>query len=239
MIGGRLRLSQSRELYRIESQLLAHSCLLLTDLKQDDAAYRHGMAGLTFAKEAGANDAVVRSALAKTLRWMDRLVESADMAQAGYATSPMAPIRLQLASCEANAAALLGDATRARAVLRRAEEETTSCSTEPGGSAWSFPPARQAIFALSVATQGRDPHAVLRAATMADESWAAGEPLVKASWAQIRVGAGIAHLDLGDLEAAVAEVRPSARPATGAPGRYRHGVHGEHEPAPPHCAVSP
>lgn len=205
---GPVRLGQARELYRIESELLAHSCLLLSDLNRYDEAYRHGMAGLVFAAEAGSNDAIIRSALAKTLRWEERLVESADMAHAGYRASPMTPIRLQLASYEANAAALLGDATRARNVLRRVEDDAGACTDDDGTSAWSFPRPRQAIFALSVATENGDPKGALHAAAMADESWAAGEPVVKANWAQIRIGAGIAHLDRGDLEPAVAEVTP-------------------------------
>lgn len=202
-----IRMRQAREVYRIESELLAHSCLLLSDLKLYNDAYRHGLAGLTFAAEAGTSEALVRSALAKSLRWEERLVESVEMARAGYAQSPVAPIRLQLASYEANGAALLGDASGARAALRRVEEDATSCGADPGGSVWSFPRARQAIFALSVANQLGDSAAALAAAAMADESWADGEPVVKANWAQIRIGAGIAHLDQGDLEAAGAEVR--------------------------------
>ncbi|WP_245607111.1 helix-turn-helix domain-containing protein [Pseudonocardia spinosispora] len=208
LLAGPVRLSQARDIYRIESELLAHSCLLLSDLKQDDAAIRHGMAGLTFAEEAGANDAVIRSALAKTLRWTDRLMESADMARAGYARSPMAPIRLQLGCYEANAAALVGDVRRAQDVLRRVEEETSQCEQDSGVSAWSFPAARQAVFALSVATQARNPDDALQAVASADASWATGAHVNKANWAQIRIGAGIAHIDCGDLAAGIDEVRP-------------------------------
>jgi transcriptional regulator with XRE-family HTH domain len=202
-----IRLRQSREVYRIESELLAHSCMLLSDLKLYDAAYRHGTAGLTFAVEAGCSEAVARSALAKSLRWEERLLESAEMARAGYERSPAAPIRQQLASYEANAAALLGDASRARTALLRVEDDAASCGTDAGGSVWSFPTPRRAIFALSVANQLGDPAAALDAAAMADLSWADGEPVVMANWAQIRIGAGIAHVDQGDLDAAVGEVR--------------------------------
>lgn len=202
-----IRLSQAREVYRIQSELLAHSCLLLSDLKLYGPAYRHGTAGLTFAAEAGSSEAIIRSALAKSLRWEERLLESTEMARIGYERSPAAPIRLQLASYEANGAALLGDAARARTALRRVEEDAASCGPDPGGSVWSFPRPRQAIFALSVATQLGTPAAALDAAAIADQSWADGEPIVRANWAQIRIGAGIAHLDQGDLEAAVSEVR--------------------------------
>lgn len=205
---GTVRLSQARELFRVESDLLAHACLLLGDVKQDAAAYKYGIAALTFASEAGSSQAVARSALAKTLRWSDRLVESADMARSGYETSPQTAIRVQLASQEANAAALIGDVGRARQALRRAEAAAELCPQESGRSAWSFPRARQAIFALSVANHTQDPAGALRAAAMADASWKAGDPMVRANWAQIRVGSALAHLDRGDLDAATAEVAP-------------------------------
>lgn len=205
---GRIRLSQARELYRIEADLLAHACLLMGDLKQDALAYKFGSAALMFATEAGTSPAIARSALAKTLRWQERLPESADMARAGYELSPMAPVRVQLASQEANAAALLGDAGRAREALRRAERDAEICAPGSGLSAWSFSRGRQAIFALSVATHTGDPDGALRAAALADSSWAAGEPMVKANWAQIRVGAALAHIDRGDLDAAIDNVMP-------------------------------
>ena len=110
LLEGRLRLSQQRDLYRIESLLLSHACLLLGDLDENALAERYGMAGLAFAREAGSDQAVAMTVLAKTFRWQKRLTESMDMARRGFACSPDAPIRVQLASQEANAAALLGDA---------------------------------------------------------------------------------------------------------------------------------
>ena len=53
-----------------------------------------------------------------------------------------------------------------------------------------------------------------------EAAWSAGAPKVSANWAQIRVGAGIAHLLNGSLDGAVAEVEavlalpPSMRVAT-------------------------
>lgn len=203
-----IRLSQARDVYRIESELLAHSCMLLSDLKHYGEAYRHGMAALAFATEAGSSKAIICSALAKTLRWEERLVESVDMARAGYESISPSPIRLQLGSYEANGSALLGDSARAREVLRRVEDEAPACDADAGDTVWSFPRARQAIFALSVATQSGDTDSALRAAAMADESWAGGAPLVQANWAQIRIGAATAHLDRGNFDAAAADIAP-------------------------------
>jgi hypothetical protein len=208
LLAGRLRLSQKRELFRVESELLSHACLLLGDLKQDQVAENCGQAALSYAREAGTNQAIAWSVLAKTLRWEDRFIESADMARQGYECSPLGPIRVELASREANAAALLGDTGRAREALKRAEVAAESVAPDSGVSAWSFPIARQAVFALSVATQASDASAMLQAASLADAGWSAGEPRVPATWAQIRIGAGIAHLMTGSLDGALHEVTP-------------------------------
>lgn len=77
LIGRTQRLSQRRTLYRIESDLLAHACLLLGDLKHDEAAEQYGRAARAFAQEAESNEALALTALAKTLRWQERLIESA------------------------------------------------------------------------------------------------------------------------------------------------------------------
>jgi hypothetical protein len=208
LLGGRLRLSQQRELYRIESVLLSHACLLLGDLNENDLAERYGMAGLAFAREAGSDQAVAMTVLAKTFRWQKRLTESMDMARRGFACSPDAPIRVQLACQEANAAALLGDVVRAREALARAGRAAESVPPDSGLSAWSFPVTRQAVFAQSVATQLGDADAMLKAASAADAAWSAGAPRVSATWAQIRVGAGMAHLLNGSPDGAAAEVEP-------------------------------
>ncbi|KAB2371133.1 coiled-coil domain-containing protein [Actinomadura montaniterrae] len=203
------RLSQRRTLYRVESELLAHACLLFGDLKHDETANQYGAAARVYAQEAGTNQALALSALAKTLRWQDRLIESAEAARQGYECSPETPIRTQLASQEANAAALLGDFGRAREALKRAESAAEVVAPDSGKSAWSFATGRQALFSLAVATETGDAEGALRAAQMADAGWAAGEPYVPANWAQIRIGAGIAHLMQGDLDGVIEEVTPT------------------------------
>jgi hypothetical protein len=195
-------------LFRIESNILAHVCLLLGDLDENDAAEKWGAASLGFAQEAGVSEAIPRTALAKTLRWADRLIESAEMARLGYEGSPNTPVRIQLASQEANAAGLLGDRKRAQDALSRAEHAAAEAISDSGVSAWSFPTGRQAIFALSVATEIGDAKAALRAAAIADSGWAAGEPKVLANWAQIRVGAAMAHLASDSLDGTIEEVAP-------------------------------
>lgn len=203
------RLNQRRELFRIDADLLAHACLLLGDLSQDQAAAAFGATALLAAQEAEANEAKAWSAQAKTARWQGRYAQSADLARRGFDRSPATQIRVWLASQEANAAGLLGDAQRAREALGRAERAAEHTNgTDTGTSAWSFPRPRQALFALSVATRTGDPEAALRAAAAADTAWKSGEPRTPGTWAQIRVGAGIAHLMKGDLDGTIQEVTP-------------------------------
>src|SRR5690348_18499027 len=75
-------------------------------------------------------------------------------------------------------------------------------AADSGLSTWSCPGPRQALYALSVAIRLRDPDEALRAAEIADAGWAAGDPWLYGVWALIRIGAGIAYVMKGDLDAA-------------------------------------
>jgi hypothetical protein len=206
---GKQRLSQTRDLYRFDADLLAHASLLLGDLNFNEAAAAHGSAAILYAQEADANQAVAFSVQAKTERWRLRFADSADLASRGFECSPPTPIRILLASQEANAAALLGDVRRADQALSRAEDAAGGpVAADSGISAWSCPRPRQALFALSVATRSGDPDSALRAAEMADSAWTSGDPWVAGTWAQVRLGAGIAHIMKGDLDGALEEITP-------------------------------
>jgi transcriptional regulator with XRE-family HTH domain len=193
--GGRQKLRQTRKLMRINSALLAHACLLFGDLGQNRIAVEYGSAALLFAREAEADEAIAWSVKAKTARWQSRYVEAADMARRGFEVSRLTPTRIELAYREALSAALLGDSGRSREALERAERTAgTLPANEDGISVWSFPIERQAVFGMSVALQSGDPDTALRAAATADSGWAAGDPRNPANWAQVRIGAAMAHL---------------------------------------------
>lgn len=198
---GRQRLRQTRDLMRVDSNLLAHICLLLGDLGRNERAAQYGTASQLYAQEAGVDEAIAWSVRAKTARWQQRYVESADMARHGFQVSRPTPTRIELAYREANAAALLGDTSRARDALRRAQEAADTLAVNDAEmSVWSFTVARQAVFGISVAIHTGDPDAALRAAAMADAAWAAGSRRIPATWLQVRVGAGIAYLMKGALD---------------------------------------
>jgi hypothetical protein len=205
---GRQRLHQTRELYRLDGDLLAHIALLLGDLHRNTAAAAHGSAARLYADEAGATPAIALSVQAKTARWRRQFATSADLARQGYESSPATPVRVLLASQEATAAALLGDAPRARQALDRAEAAAVVIHPDSGMSAWSCSRPRQALFALSVAIRFQDATAALRAASMADTAWSSGVPRVMGTWAQVRLGTGIARTIAGDLDGAFTEVIP-------------------------------
>jgi hypothetical protein len=187
---GKQRLRQTRELIRIDSGLLAHASVLLGDLGQDQAARNYGKTALIGMHEAETSQAKACYALAKTARWQHNYAEAADLAQRGFDHGPITPMSVQLAYNEANAAALAGDTSRAKTALARAEMFADArTGTDTGTSPWSFSPERQAIFALSVALHTGDADGALRAALAADQGWAAGDPHIPGTWAQIRIGA--------------------------------------------------
>lgn len=205
---GRQRHRQARELYRLDADLLAHTSLLLGDMHRHDAAAAYGATAQMCADEAGSSPAVALSVRAKTERWRMQFANSAELARQGYDCSPATPIRILLASQEANAAALLGDLHRARAALLRAECAGEAVRLDSGVSAWSCPPPRQALFALSVAIRAQDADSALAQARTADAAWASGAARVTGTWAQVRLGAAIARIMTADLDGALAEITP-------------------------------
>jgi transcriptional regulator with XRE-family HTH domain len=197
----RPRPRHTRELLRINADLLAHAAVIFGDVDLDVHAEQYGTIALMLAREAGANESYAWYAQAKTARWQDRHIEAADLSRQGFEASPHTPMKTQLAWYEANAAAIVGDKTRAREAVTRAEQSAQTIRDSTADlSVWSFPDERQALFALSVANRTGDPDGALRAAEMADTAWANGSPVAPAIWAQIRVGTGVAHLLKGDLE---------------------------------------
>jgi hypothetical protein len=202
---GRQRLRQTRELFRIDAQLLAHMCLLLGDLHRDQAALAYGNASIVAANEAGASPAHAFSAQAQIARWRKRYTEAADLAAAGYAASSPSSLRVLLACQEANAAALAGDTKRAHQALARAE-----AADGPDGpdSAWTCPPARHALYRLAVALHCGDPSEALHQAAIAKTAWTPGQAPPFGTSAHTRIAAGIAHLQLGAVDAAAEQVGP-------------------------------
>jgi hypothetical protein len=164
---------------------------------------------MLYLREAGTSEAVAWYVLAKNARWSRRYPLAADLASQGLTHDASGSMAVQLACYEANTAALAGDASRARAAMRHAEEQAALlASTQVTASPWSFPPERMTIFRLSVALHTGDLDAALRAASEAGMAWNPAGPHVPAAWAQIRIGAGIACLLKDEPDGAAEQVRP-------------------------------
>jgi hypothetical protein len=206
----RPRLRQARELIRIDGLALAHVSVLLGDLGRDRDATRYGRAAQLCLQEASASEAPAWYALAKTARWQRDYATAADLASRGFEYGPVTPMSVQLASYEANAAALLGDQQRAREALSRADQiaAVLTRSVDDGSSPWTFPAQRRAVFRLSVLLRTGDPAGALQAAADADAGWAAGEEHIRGTWAQVRIGAALAHLLRGQLDGTADEIAP-------------------------------
>ncbi|HEY1821425.1 MAG TPA: helix-turn-helix domain-containing protein [Trebonia sp.] len=205
--GGRQRLRQTRELLRTEAALLAHASLLLGDVGQHQEAREYGNAALLCAQEVEADEGIAWSVMAKTARWQDRFAEAAGLARRGFEVSGQLPVQAELAYREANAVALFGDAPRARRALQRAERAAENLDDD-ASSVWSFPRARQAVFALSVCVHTGDADAALDVARAADAWWNDGGAQVTATWAQVRAGAALAYLLKDSLDGAASQLAP-------------------------------
>ena len=206
---GRQRLRQTRELVRIDGTTLSLASVLLGDPGQDQEATNYGRAALVFLQEADARTETAMYALAKTARWQHDYAMAADVAEQGFEPGPVDPMTVQLAYYEANSAALLGDQHRARQALMRADQIAEAVAAEgPASSPWSFPAERRAIFRLSVLLRTGDPDGALAAAAEADQGWKAGDLYIPGTWAQVRTGAAIAHLQQDSLDGAAEQVSP-------------------------------
>ena len=164
LLQGKQRLRQRRELFGIQSGLLAHVCLLLGDLQQADTAGRYGDLAELAATEGGLSPAPAFSARAQVARWQNRYADAAVLAAAGSDSCNSPSLRALLACQEANAAALAGDRQRARAALERAAAGLCP-ATE---SAWSLPGPRFVAYRVSVALHLGDPASALREAEAAE-----------------------------------------------------------------------
>jgi len=103
------RIRQTRELLRVDAELLAHLCQLLGDIHRDGAASATGQAALVLADEAGASPATVFSAKAQIARWRHRDAEAADLAAEGFKRDAPPPLRVLLAYQKAPVLSLLSE----------------------------------------------------------------------------------------------------------------------------------
>ena len=220
--GGRQRVHQTRELLRIDAELLAHLCQLLGDVHRDEAAFACGEAAMVLAEEAGSSPAAAFSARAQILRWRGGHAEAADLAAEGLKRGAPVPLRTLLAYQEATAAAAAGQQRRARAAIACAERSDGGRAGPD--SVWSCPPGRQALYRLGAALSLGRPSEALQVAAQAKAFWQGELPRAFGTWAHFQIVVGNAYLKLGSLEGAANQIAPVFT----LPGEYRLATVVEH-----------
>jgi hypothetical protein len=209
LTAGRIRHRQTRELLRINGDVLAHMGLLTSDLGNDAAGEEYASAALLHLREASASEAPAWYVLAKIARWRHQYAQAADLASQGLHHGATHAMRVQLACYEANTAAMSGDLHRAVNAMTLAEQtEDAITAGQMTLSPWSFPSERMTTFRISIALATANAADALSAAL----AWEAGHdysrPCVRAAWVQIRIGAAIARLSMGAPDGAAQEVAP-------------------------------
>lgn len=209
--GGHQTLRQTRDLYVIAGQLLAFLSWASSDIGQHGAAEAHARAGWIMAEQADHDPlrAIVLIAQGKNAYWEGRFQQAADFAQHGLACAPPTTARVLLASQWSDARQAVGDITgaqEAQAAVQRARDEVKSAD-EPDGI-WACGRARQANYAMGVRLRAGDPAGALAEADIARQAYESGEDWAYGTWAQIRIGSGIAYLLAGRVDGMVSELAP-------------------------------
>lgn len=208
---GRQRLRQTRALFAISAEAAALAALLASDVARYDMAAAYATTARTLADEAESDHAraLVLCAESKASRWQGRYAEAARLARHGHDLVPDEPVAVLLAVSEATALQAAGDIAGAQEALARARRARDRAGNDSQvAEAWTCPRAREAVYRLQVSFGAGDPAGMLSAADDADRAWSEGDPWVYGTWAQVRIGAGIAHLLTDDISAATAELTP-------------------------------
>ena len=204
--GGKQRYGQTRELLRLDADLLAHMCQLLGDIHRDEVASAYAAASVGLAEEAGSSSAAAFSAQAQIARWRGHCALAADLAARGLENNPPPALRTLLAYQEAVSAAASGQmASRARLALEKAEAMDDNATFY---SAWSCPPARRALFRMGVPLSLGEPQEALRLAAEAEPMWQMERPRAFGTWAHFRIAVAKAHILVGSVEGAMEQVSP-------------------------------
>jgi tetratricopeptide (TPR) repeat protein/transcriptional regulator with XRE-family HTH domain len=209
--GGGQDLRHARDLHVITGQLLAFLSWASSDLGQGTAAEAYASAGWVMADQSDHDPlrAMVLIAQSKNAFWEGQYAQAAEFAQRGQRHAPTTETRVLLACQESDAWQALGDIARAQDAQRRAcEAREVAVGVGEVGGLWACGRARQANYSIGVSLRAGDVAGALASAREAHDAYASGEQRAYGTWAQICIGAGIAHLMAGDLDLALGEFQP-------------------------------
>jgi hypothetical protein len=202
---GHQHLDQTRDLYVIAGKLCAILSWISSDLGQLAAADAHVLNGWTLAEQADHNGlrAALLSARSKSEFLRRRYGDAAVLARRGYEFKPPGTIGVLLACQEADALQAVGRIEDAKEALTRSErlQDATSQGDEFGGI-FGCGIARQANYSISTYLKAGLVDQALRHVERAELAWRNGEEWAYGTWAQVQIGAAIAHLLNDEIEAA-------------------------------------
>jgi hypothetical protein len=211
LLRGRQRISQTRDLYVIAGKLCAILSWMSSDLGQLSAAEAHGHNGWTLANQADHDGlrALLLSAQSKNAYWARSYGDAALFARRGYEYNPPGTARILLACQEADALQAQGNIAGAQEALARADRarESISRADELGGI-FACGTARQANYAIATYLRSGSVGGALRQVERAESAWRGGEEWAFGTWAQVQIGASIAHVITDQPENAVSALQP-------------------------------
>lgn len=215
--GGRQRIGQTRDLYVIAGKLCAVLSWLSSDLGELVVAGAHCRNGWILADEADHDGlrALLLCAQSKNAFWEKRYDDAALCAHRGYEYKPPGSARILLACQEADALQALGRIDDAREALRRADQvlESATRADELGGI-FACGRARQANYSIATSLRAKSAREALHHVERAETAWNAGEQWAYGTWAQVQIGAAIAHVVNREVEHAASVLQPVlAQPA--------------------------
>jgi transcriptional regulator with XRE-family HTH domain len=209
--GGHQRIGQTRDLYVIAGKLCAVLSWMSSDLGRLAAAEAHSRNGLILADEADHDGlrALLLCTQSKNAFWARRYDDAAMYARRGYEYKPAGTACVLLACQEADALQAQGRIDDAREALRRAERarESVSRADELGGI-FACGVARQANYSIATSLHTGSVKEALQQVERAETAWRSGEPWAHGTWAQVQIGAAMAHVISGKLDGAAAVLQP-------------------------------
>jgi transcriptional regulator with XRE-family HTH domain/tetratricopeptide (TPR) repeat protein len=208
---GRQKIGQTRDLYVTAGRLCAVLSWVVSDLGQLTAAETHSRSGWTLADEADCDGlrALLLCAQSKNAFWAKRYDDAARYARRGYEYKPSGTSRVLLACQEADAHQASGRVDDAREALDRAQRAQDSLrGTDEIGGIFACGTARHANYSIATYLRVGAVKRALQQVERAETAWRDGEDWAYGTWAQVQIGAAIAYLMNGEIEAAAGALRP-------------------------------
>jgi tetratricopeptide (TPR) repeat protein len=198
-------------LYVIAGKLCAVLSWMSSDLGHLVAAEAHSRNGWTLAEEADHDGlrALLLCAQSKNAFWEKRYDDAVRHARRGYEYKPPGTARVLLACQEADALQAQGRIDEAREALKRAAQarENIRRQDEIGGI-FACGIARQANYSIGTCLRTGSVKEALQQVERAEAAWRDGAQWAYGTWAQVQIGAAMAHVMGGAPEGASLVLQP-------------------------------